>query len=368
MKVKFRNQKYIELLKIVSALSRLFSEGKSPYLNYRIAENIFCRAFEANNLARKDSSFDASIGNIGIGLKTFLIQNDSSLEKVAEFNSISSSLRGLTGKMLAIAVSKARNERIKTALRLYDIDQTIYHCVGRTEGALKIFENNYSKIDLDKITLSKSNFDNIIRFEDQQFEYSYNISKSTLYKRFNVNDSLTIPIDILKDPFDLLIGLKKELFSELEYDEIEHIVLPLYSTQSKTRDLAEKSGLNQWNAGGRNRDFGEVYIPIPSKIRSKYPLFFPSRDIPFKLQIPTGEIFEAKVCQENSKALMTNPNNALSNWLLRKVLNLGEGELATRNHLDYLGIDSVKITKNKNVYSIDILPTWSYEKFINNQT
>jgi hypothetical protein len=36
----------------------------------------------------------------------------------------------------------------------------------------------------------------------------------------------------------------------------------------------------------------------------------------FNLQIPTGEIFSAKVCQENSKALMTNPNKALSDWLL----------------------------------------------------
>ena len=41
-------------------------------------------------------------------------------------------------------------------------------------------------------------------------------------------------------------------------------------------------------------------------------------------QIPTGEIFSAKLCQENSKALMTNPNKALSDWLLRKVLQLKE--------------------------------------------
>jgi hypothetical protein len=138
----------------------------------------------------------------------------------------------------------------------------------------------------------------------------------------------------------------------------------LYSTKSKNRKVAKKSGLNQWNAGGRQRDYGEVYIPIPSKIRNHYPNFFPSRDEPFKLKIPTGEIFEAKVCQENSKALMTNPNKALSEWLLRTVLDLEEGEIATREHLDYLGLDSVKISKKDAQFEIDILPSWSYEKFI----
>ena len=32
------------------------------------------------------------------------------------------------------------------------------------------------------------------------------------------------------------------------------------------------------------------------------------------LEIPTGEVFRAKVCQDNSKALMTNPNKAMSDW------------------------------------------------------
>ena len=31
--------------------------------------------------------------------------------------------------------------------------------------------------------------------------------------------------------------------------------------------MPEKSGLNQWNAGGRVRKYGEVYIPIPAEIR-----------------------------------------------------------------------------------------------------
>ena len=98
----------------------------------------------------------------------------------------------------------------------------------------------------------------------------------------------------------------------------------------------------------------------------KYPNFFPKRDQNFNLQIPTGEIFSAKVCQENSKALMTNPNKALSDWLLRKVLQLKEGELATIEKLDTLGFDSVIITRDKiGDYKIDIMKTNTYTEFSN---
>jgi hypothetical protein len=69
-------------------------------------------------------------------------------------------------------------------------------------------------------------------------------------------------------------------------------------------------------------------------LHRKYPDFFPKRDQDFNLQIPTGEIFTVKVCQENSKALMTNPNKALSDWSLRRVLQFAEGELSTIEKLD----------------------------------
>jgi hypothetical protein len=37
----------------------LFSESSTPYLYYRSAENVYCRAFVADNLARSDVSVDA---------------------------------------------------------------------------------------------------------------------------------------------------------------------------------------------------------------------------------------------------------------------------------------------------------------------
>ncbi len=64
--------------------------------------------------------------------------------------------------------------------------------------------------------------------------------------------------------------------------------------------------------------------------------------------------------------MMTDPNKAMSDWLLRKVLQLKEGELATIEKLDKLGFDSVIITKidNEN-FKIDVMKTDSYSNFIN---
>lgn len=372
----FFNDDYEELLKGICSLTRLYSESEIPYLNYRIAENIFCRAFNAKNLARKDSSFDAKKDiqgdSNGIGLKTFQMRSDNSLEKIAEFNEISGHLRKYSGKELAVKVAQARNERILTAINLYETDNNIYHCVGRQRRKLCVFEESYDLIELDNIGMITSNNANILKFKDGLNEYSYNISKSTLYKRFNLNkETREIDIRILEDPFNMLAELFEHQAEEPEAGETQYVVLPLYSTAYSDRRVAEKSGLNQWNAGGRERDYGEVYIPIPIKIHRLFEDFFPPRDQNFNLELPNGETLSAKVCQQNRKALMTNPNNALSDWLLRNVLGLEEGELATREKLDYLGFDSVRVEKkDENNFSIDMEGLGAYEEFIeeNEQT
>jgi hypothetical protein len=62
---------------------------------------------------------------------------------------------------------------------------------------------------------------------------------------------------------------------------------------------------------------------------------------------------------------MTNPNKAMSDWLLRKVFNLRQGELATIEKMNELGFDSVIIQKEDNgKYKIDKVKSDSYEKFI----
>ena len=87
---------------------------------------------------------------------------------------------------------------------------------------------------------------------------------------------------------------------------------------------------------------GEVHILILFKIQ-KFFQIFPSRETAFNLEIPTGGVFIAKVCQVNSKALMINPNKAISGWLLRKFINLQEVELKTIERMNQLGLDSVII-------------------------
>lgn len=62
---------YIDLLKVTGSLSNLFTNSENPYLYYRAMENIFCKAFKANNLSRSDISVDAGKNGMGIGLKTF---------------------------------------------------------------------------------------------------------------------------------------------------------------------------------------------------------------------------------------------------------------------------------------------------------
>lgn len=367
------NGDYLKLLSAVSKLSGLFSESAVPFINYRVAENIFCRSFEAKNLSRSDTAFDADFNSVGVGLKTFISKNNNSTEKVAEFNSLSRKLKEFHGKDLAYKLGEYRNERIDLANRVYDIKSSLYHIVARREKELLLFETDYNLIDIANIHSVKENRASL-QFEDGHNFYSFNYSKSTLFRKFIIpKNAFRLPIDIIGDPYSLLL----DLFSSNDFNSakdtllegVNYVILPLYGKKNKEKFVFEKSGLNQWNAGGRKRDMGEVYIPIPSIIHKEYPNFFPKRDVHFNLKIPTGEVFEAKVCQDNSKALMTNPNKALSDWLLRKVLQLKEGELATIEKLNELGFDSVIIIKNKlGDYKIDIMKTNYYEDFLSLNT
>lgn len=361
--------KYRQLLSAVARLSGLFSDSSTPYINYRLVENIFCRSFGAKNLSRSDTAFDANYNSMGVGLKTFMCSSNSSTEKIAEFNSLSSILAGLQGEDLAIKLAEYRNERIELAKRTYNIENSVYHIIARQDGKLLLFEADYDKIDIDKIH-SVKNIIAGVQFEDEGNQYSFNRSKSTLFRKFIIpHDAYLLPIKIIDNPYDLLLELFDEKIFEPQTDKsirgIDYVVLPLYSTRGG-RHVPERSGLNQWNANGRARDVGEVYIPIPRKIHDYFPYFFPSRDVQFNLEVPSGEILTAKVCQDNSKALMTNPNKALSDWLLRKVLNLREGELATIEKLDELGFDSIIIYKIDNSnYRIDKMKNDGYLQFIN---
>jgi hypothetical protein len=361
---------YLRLLSVVSKLSGLFSESSVPFINYRVAENIFCRSFDAGNLSRSDTAFDANYNSVGVGLKTFVCSGNSSTEKVAEFNSLSRTLKGLKGKELALKLGEFRNDRINLASRVYNIEKSLYHIVARKEKELLLYETDYNIINIANIHSVKDNKASL-QFEDGNNLYSFNYSKSTLFRKFIIpQDAFRLPIDIIEDPYSLLLELFEENRNlKTATDKLvkgeNYVILPLYGIHKKEKFIFERSGLNQWNANGRKRDVGEIYIPIPAKIHQLYPDFFKKRDEKFNLSVPSGEVFSAKVCQDNSKALMTDPNKALSDWLLRKILRLKEGEPATIQKLNELGFDSVIIIKDSNGnYKIDIMKTNTYSKFL----
>ena len=357
----------------------MFSDNNIPYLYYRAAENIFCKAFEADNLSRSDCSADASKDSIGIGLKTFLNNNGRTYQKVAEFNKNRSSYMEKNKiDNMVFDIANMRNKRIESTKTIHGIDSIIYHCVAREEERFLIFEEEMDYIDMKsirKISLKG----NSLTFEDKINEYNFNVSKSTLSKRFYTPENPTIvDVRILENPFGLLQDIYyKNIISKSTKkikNEIQSIILPLYSTiQNK---VMEKSGLNQWNAGGRKRNEDEVYIPVPMSIHKRYPCFFPLKDKSFNLVLPNKKIISAKMCQnarmeldgiivDKGKGLMSNPNTELGRWILRDILNIPAGELVTMEDLYSIGVDSVEIRKISDEYfEIDFKDIGSYEEFL----
>lgn len=301
-------------------------------------------------------------------LKLLFVILNSSTEKIAEFNTLAKDLANFKGKDLAYKLGEFRNARIDLANRLYNISNSIYHIVARRDHKLIFFETDYNKIDINNINSVKDNKASL-QFEDGNNWYSFNYSKSTLFRTFCLpQNPFELSIEILENPYTLLLELLENKTFNLTQNAflpgIEYVILPLYGIKNKEKFVFPKSGLNQWNAGGRKRDLGEIYIPIPVEIHKNYPKFFPAKDVIFELKIPTGEVFSAKVCQDNSKALMTNPNKALADWLLRKVFQVKEGELLTIEKMNELGFDSVIIRKNhNNQFSIDKAKSNSYQRF-----
>lgn len=343
------NTKYFDMLKLMAQLSKLYSESEVPYLDYRLAENLFCRYFEAENDARSCTAYDARLAHVGIGIKTFILKGkgDYSVEKIAEFNKLKKNLVGLSGIDLARQLGEYRNERMEFANNQYDVNETQYHIVGRIDGALRLFNTPYEEVNLSEVKLIKDD-DTSCSFHDDKNEYTFNKSKSVLLKKFFVpKDYIDIPVDTLDDPLALLeeffSSKKSEVVSAKKLQRgVDYVILPLYSfSKAKGNYVPEKSGLNQFNAGGRKRNELEVYIPVPKAIHNNYPNFFPKRDTPFSLLLPDGNALSAKICQDGGKALMSNPNKDLGEWLLRKVLKKKAWDIVTMYDLDRLGFDSV---------------------------
>lgn len=404
--------RYRTLLEAMASLSGLFSSNSAPYIDSRFAENLFIETTGAIDLTRVDKSFDAIVdGDIGVGIKTFLGGSGSwKKEKIAEFTSLARNgeFAGIGKHELVQRVVEARNTRVISDANEYGInlDRSVYHCLIRLPGGAVIHEEPYRLIDVSSLkpTDSRGNVSTTwgsiasgVHFTDGLGVYTFSTSKNVLLKAFvfDPNDSF-IPLDIHPTPLDVLeaiLGRKPsskikrravELTSDLNENEesmrkgIDYVVLPLYSTRSHV--VPRHSGINQWNAGGRDRRFGEAYVPIPSEIHQRFPTFFPERNTPFELILPNLRVpVQAKVCQDGGKALMTNPNYLLGKWLISVLMPHipdcdfdsppGSQEPIEYADLQRIEKDSVivkRLAKHRTgaKFGIEFAPVGSYEDFI----
>lgn len=393
---------YLDDLALVAALSPLFSESKTPFIHSRLAERLFCLVSGNHDLARQDLSYDAkSSGGSGIGVKTFVSNNASAskVEKVAEFTAFATKgqFNGLSGEALALKVSNLRNARVASdaAETEISIENSYYHCVVRIPNGIYLLEQPYSQVALgsikptDKFGNEVNKFADTghVYFNDGTSDYAYNVAKNVLYKRFSPTQSFASAVTQTKFDLDLpglLLKLKNSSLSAVSsLDESgssaqplgaeEFVILPLYSPRSRT--VASASGINQWNAGGRARTFGEAYIPVPRAVHDLAPGFFPDRDQQFRLRLPSGEIISAKICQDGSKALMANPNTDLCKWLFATIdgsYDISERRLVDSrpyvySDLELIGKDSVRVTKVSGQlwdFEIQSASLGSYEEFL----
>lgn len=357
-------EKYLKDLRMVGSLSGLFSDSEIPLLHYRATENLYCLDFDATNLARADVSADAKLNKHGIGIKTFTEGNKKTLQKVAEFNSQQSLYNSLDGIAKVKKVAELRNKRLEFTKSAYALTDLIYHCIVRNKDGFFLFEEVMHEIDIVNIKLISESSHTYL-FSDGIEEYKFDASKSTLYKRFITETYFAyIQVDILSEPID---ALRKISISDKDViiDFSQSVIIPLYSLKNGAKVIFSKSGLNQWNAGGRVRDLNEVYIPFNSTLREMYEGFFPQRDTPFEVILPDGKLMSMKLCQENCKALMSNPNKDLGQWLLRDVLKISEGQVITYDNLLEIGIDSVSFQKiGDRKYKLDFKNIGEFEAFL----
>lgn len=394
-------EKYGSLVSYVSKLSALFSDSANAAVDSRFVEKLFCKLTQAKDVARKDVSFDAVFGiDAGVGIKTFVAgaNTQTKTEKVAEFakDATAGVFQGLTNEERAHKVTQLRNKRVlsDTAEMGLSLPESFYHCLVRRPEVAFVHEESYSLINADSIVPTNrlgnpvkaftANGIGHVYFTDGMNQYTYNVSKNVLMKKFDLTAGYNSPAMATPIDFDIwatLLGpdVSQEPFIEQQEPDVseeDSVILPLYSTKSlENKQVAARSGINQWNAGGRVRKFGEAYIPVPAVVHKLAPSFFPGRDVTFTLILPNDQQVMAKLCQDGSKALMSSPNDVLCEWLFASIdgsLSVAEKRLSdhspyTYDDLRLIGKDSVRVTKTPHgptEYRLELAPVGSFEDFL----
>jgi len=187
--MRFMSEEYQNNLIEVARYTNLFSTNKTPLIQSRTAEKLFCKSFEVEDMGRKDNSFDARQDDLGIGIKTFGMTNKNKREKVAEFVKDAPLLKDLSGINLARKLSNLRNKRITEHREQYNISKSIYHLVTRTTNKIRVFECAYNLIDIDSLEMQKDTSRNFWFIDNSTgTEYNFSRSKTTLFQNFKLPD------------------------------------------------------------------------------------------------------------------------------------------------------------------------------------
>lgn len=418
---KEQQDKYIRFLQVYGALSHLFRQKKGdliPYLDSKFQETVFAKTFSSENVDIGNTPHDvlSVFGDkrVGIGLKTWM-GSKPSYQKVMQLKRYQNDINKYRNDEhdLAYNISQIKNNRMVLDYNRLGLSENdnIYHYVTRDKGHFTINECAYPLIDLDKLTgFKKTN--TAFSWTDGNKDYKYTFGDSQIWQRFDSEKYGTLlldrfNVDIIDDPFSFLLKAYSDMLEEpnIFKEDIVETYLPLYSY--RTKEVEAKSGLNAWNAAPKNkgsntlRPLNEVYIPIPREFHNNNPNFFindifkfeKERDgysgdkknkpeVRFHLQLPNGKRIPSLVTQSNMKGLQSGSQkevdengryygqSALGQWLLVDVLGLKERKEVTRKWLQQKGIDSVRLWRKKDDYSIiniDFAPVGAFEAFMNDE-
>ncbi|SUP43762.1 restriction endonuclease PLD domain-containing protein [Veillonella criceti] len=424
---KEEQDEYIKYLQIYGALSNLFRQKHGdpiPYLDSKFQETIYAKVFKSENVDIGNTPHDilSVFGSerIGIGLKTWM-NSVPSFQKVMQLKRYKDEIdiaKAESDEALAYKLSEIKNERMKIDYNRLGLseDKNIYHYITRDAGRFVIQETVYPLVDLSHLK-DFSRTSSSFSWSDGHKKYRFTFSDSQIWQYFDGESTGTeiinsFDVNIVDDPFDFLLQSYDVLYTDsinfysvVKKDEIVEAYLPLYSYD--TGEVAEKSGLNAWNAAPKTKNGGlrplnEVYIPIPIEFHRKYPDFFcknilafleeyknatkeerKNLKIRFNLKLPNGKVIPGLLTQDNMKAFQSGSQTerdpetgkpysqaALGQWLLIDVLGLKERTLVTRAWLEKKGTDSVRLWRKKNDYSlinIDFAPINSFEHFMKDE-
>lgn len=179
----------------VGERSREQSNSNIPFVSGRQWEKVFAAATGATDNARRDDSADSIIGDVGIGLKTWV--NGTNNQKVAEFNKLRSEYANLDDLSMVKYIANARNERIAETMENGKLNDMEYIICKRTVGNMSLYRHVFPKVDVDNIELLPKQNKASIHFTDGKHTYRFVKSKSTLYMMFDeLEEIISFPVTI----------------------------------------------------------------------------------------------------------------------------------------------------------------------------